>query len=146
MYIQAKNGNVYLINTNNKSLNDKLTPSTNLVKSIDKYINTGERSMSKEEASKLDSLYPGSQFTGAEKDTQGNIYYSFIKSIKDEKSGEIKSIPGVLRVDTQGRPDFLELDKASKMLSQDYVQDILPSYNTKNFDRFTKTNQFDTEE
>jgi len=146
MYIQAKNGNVYLMNSNNKSLNDRLTPSTNLVKSIDKYVNTGERSMSKEETSKLDSLYPGTQFAGMEKDTQGNIYYSFIKSIKDEKSGEIKSIPGVLRVDTQGNPNFLELDEASKMLSQDYVQDILPSYNTKNFDRFTKTNQFDTEE
>ena len=146
IYIQAKDGSVYLINTNNKSLNDRLTPSTNLVKSIDRYVNTGERSMPKEEANKLDSLYPGTQFAGMQKDTQGNIYYSFIKSIKDEKSGEIKSIPGVLRVDTQGRPDFLELDEASKMLSQDYVQDILPSYNTKNFDRFTKTNQFDTEE
>jgi len=136
MYIQAKDGNIYLINTNNKSLNDRLTPATNLVKSIDKYVNTGERSMSKEEASKLDSLYPGSQFTGAEKDTQGNIYYSFIENNK----------PGVLRVDTQGNPHFLELDEASKMLSQDYVQDILPSYNTKNFDGVTKTNQFDTEE
>lgn len=136
MYVQSTDGEIYLINSNNKTINDALTPAHRLSQSINKYVNTGERTIDSNEAKKLQSLYPDNNFTGAEKDVNGNVYYSFIKN----------NTPGVMMVDVTGKPQILELDEATRRLSQGYMQEILPSYNTKNFDRANKATQYDTEE
>lgn len=136
LYLQAADGNTYIVNTNNKSFNNRLKPATDLVQSFNKYVNTGERSISSKDLEQINKVYPGLNITTVQADKSGNNYLGYITDGK----------PQVLLLKTDGSKEVIGLDEATKRLSQSYLVDVLPSYNPKNYDRSTKSTQFDTEE
>ncbi len=136
MYLQSADGNRYIINTNNKSFNDKLEAPTKLTQSYNKYVSTGEKSINPKDLEVINRIYPGLNVTGVEQDNNKNSYLGYIEN----------GIPKVLVLKTDGTKETIGLDEANRRMSQANLADILPSMNPKNFDRFTKSTQFDTEE
>ncbi len=150
MYIQTidpetKEPRVMVINTNNKDFNKANEASTHLTQAINNYVQNG-----KTDDSPLLNKLNGSmgnhgahKFVSAQVDPSGNIYGSYVKSNKKDAKGKPIIEFGVVKIDTNGTPVPMALDEANKELDKAYITPLLPSYNTKNFDRATKTDEFD---
>lgn len=157
-----------IINTNNKSINSALTPSHIATKSINNYIMTGNKSLSKadekdvQEAISLqlkaaggdintqddDLIKRARNITGGAYDAYGNRYYYYISNVKDDKTGDVKYDMGAIKFDNQGRlnPNPLGIEDANKQIEQSYMKSVVPSFNTENFKKTTKADSYTSDE
>ena len=141
LYLQTKDNGIMIINPKNKTINDALTSSTVLTKSFNNFVNTGKQIISDEDRQTLTKYkIPLDQVTGVVHDKQGNYFVGNIGFDKDKGT----AIPQVTVYTTDGNVHILELDEANKILESSYLKPIIPSYNNKNFDRFTKTENLGT--
>lgn len=141
LYLQTKDNGIMIINPKNKTINDALTSSTVLTKSFNNFVNTGKQIISDEDRETLTKYkIPLDQVTGVVHDKQGNYFVGNIGFDKDKGT----AIPQVTVYTTDGNVHILELDEANKILESSYLKPIIPSYNNKNFDRFTKTENLGT--
>lgn len=143
---ETKKPRVLIINTNNKDFNNANEASTRLTQSINNYILTGKV----DDSSLLNKLnntmgaYGAHKFVSAQVDPQGNVYGSYVKSNKKDANGKPIIEFGVVKYDSNGTPIPMALDEANKELDKAYITPLLPAYNTKNFDRATKTDEFES--
>lgn len=140
MYVQSTDGTVYIMNSNNKTINDALAPTTKLTQSINNYVTTGKKSLDPTDEKKLNEIFPGDRIVGSVVDKHGNHYYSYVNN----KDGKLEM--GAIKVDTKGIPVPMGLDEATKQISETNMREILPTYDSKNFDRAFKATDLDTED
>ena len=135
MLFQTKNNDIILINTNDKDWNSRFKQSTDLIKSVNNFVNTGQRSILPEHRADIEK-YGLTTAISSTRDNQGNDYIVYL----------YKGKPEVAFFGADGSNDVLSLDEVSKRLVNSNLVDLLPTINPKNLDRATKTDQFDTEE
>jgi len=149
MYIQAMDPEtgstkIFIMNTNNQSFNAANAPATILTQSIDHYVN-GEPLAHSEQLDKINKNLGGEyhKFTAAIPDGKGNVYASYVDASKKDAKGKPILEIGTVKIDKDGTPQKVRLDVANLELTQSFVAPMLPSFNTKNFDRGSKATSYD---
>lgn len=148
MYMQSSDGKVYIINTNNQTINKALEPTTRLTQSVNDYVTTGKKSVDPKDVKYLKDNFEGDKIfgpiigsvVGSVVDDHGNYYYSCVNTINNKVS------MNVIKVNKDGTPSRMGLDEATKQISETNMKEIIPTYNVKNFDRVAKANELDTED
>jgi hypothetical protein len=129
MYIQSTDGSIYIMNTNDKTINNALNPANVLTKSINNYIAKGVKSLTAEENAKVENTFgKENAIVGAVKDDNDNYYY-------------VDSKMNVMVLHGNDQPVMVGLDEANKMISENNMRKILPTYNVKNFNRVSQADE-----
>lgn len=133
-------GKQYLINTGDQNINNALKNSNILSQSYNRFLQTGVVSGSDEDIALVNKYMPGKTVSGIVGDTEGNKYISYLHN----------NIPKVMKVyikkspEDQAKIELLDLKEANRQLDNDYMKYILPGYNTKNFDKITKADSWES--
>lgn len=133
-------GKQYLINTGDQNINNALKNSNILSQSYNRFLQTGVVSGSDEDIALVNKYMPGKTVSGIVGDTEGNKYISYLHN----------NIPKVMKVyikkspEDQAKIEILNLKEANRQLDNDYMKYVLPGYNTKNFDKITKTDSWES--
>lgn len=135
MLLQTKDNDIIIINTNDKDWNSRFKPSTDLIKSVNTFVNTGQKNILPEHRSDINQ-YGLTSAISSTRDKEGNDYIVYMQGGK----------PEVLFLGSDGSSDVFPLDEASKRLVNSNLVDLLPTINSKNFDRASKRTEFDTED
>lgn len=138
--IVGGDGKQYLINTGDQNINNALQSSNILSQSYNKFLQTGVVSGSDEDIALVNKYMSGKTVSGIVGDTEGNKYISYLHN----------NIPKVMKVyikkspEDQAKIEILDLKEANRQLDNDYMKYVLPGYNTKNFDKITKTDSWES--
>jgi hypothetical protein len=150
LYLQSKDPKtgeprIFIINTNNVDFNRANQASTSLTQSINNFIQQGvvDNSPLLTKVNKAVGATGNQKFVSAQQDSKGNVYASFVKGNKKDANGRPIIEFGVTMFNTNGQPIPMTLDEANKLLDKDNISPLLPTYNTRNFDRATKTDEFE---
>lgn len=135
MLLQTKDNDIIIINTNDKDWNSRFKPSTDLIKSVNTFVNTGQKNILPEHRADINQ-YGLTSAISSTRDKEGNDYIVYMQGGK----------PEVLFLGSDGSSDVFPLDEASKRLVNSNLVDLLPTINSKNFDRASKRTEFDTED
>lgn len=133
-------GKQYLINTGDQNINNALKNSNILSQSYNRFLQTGVVSGSDEDIALVNKYMPGKTVSGIVGDTEGNKYISYLHN----------NIPKVMKVyikkspEDQAKIELLDLKEANRQLDNDYMKYVLPGYNTKNFDKITKADSWES--
>lgn len=148
--IVGGDGKQYLINTGDQNINNALQSSNILSQSYNKFLQTGVVSGSDEDIALVNQYMPGRTVSGIVGDTENNKYISYLNKEK-LPNGDYRIVPKVMKVyikkspEDQAKIEILDLKEANRQLDNDYMKYILPGYNTKNFDKITKADSWESD-
>lgn len=134
-------GKQYLINTGDQNINNALQSSNILSQSYNKFLQTGVVSGTDEDIALVNKYMSGKTVSGIVGDTKGNKYISYLHN----------NIPKVMKVyikkspEDQAKIELLDLKEANRQLDNDYMKYVLPGYNTQNFNKITKADNWESD-
>lgn len=143
-------GKQYLINTGDQNINNALQSSNILSQSFNRHLQTGAISGNKEDVALVKKYISNKAVSGIVGDMEGNKFISYLDK-EELEDNKYRIVPKVMKVyikkstEDPAKIEILDLKEANRQLDNDYMKYVLPGYNTKNFDKITKADNWESD-